>query len=98
LNLKIFYETNFGEDLYVLGHIEEMGSWKKYKCGLLWTEGHIWVTEKPIITNEPYFAYKYILLEQGSLKVWETGVNRMADLTILPPGQPLSHQLKLVQA
>jgi|TARA_B110000305_G_C19437601_1_gene639903 hypothetical protein len=51
LNLKIKYETMPGEEIYAIGAIEEMGKWKDLKCKLWWTEGHIWVTEDPIITS-----------------------------------------------
>ena len=62
LSFKIFYETIPGESLCVVGSIPELGAWKTYKCHMTWTEGHIWVLEKPIITSEPYFFYKYVLM------------------------------------
>jgi hypothetical protein len=51
-----------------------------------WTEGHIWISEKPLITNNYYFQYKYVLLDKDRTKflAWERGVDRIADLEILP--------------
>ena len=51
---------------------------------MAWTVNHIWVSEKPIITNQPIFHYKYVLLENGMAKKWESGVDRVADLRLLP--------------
>ena len=61
-----------------------MGKWKDLKCKLWWREGHVWVTEEPIITSSTHFSYKYVMAETGTLKAWETGVDRVADLHILP--------------
>lgn len=82
--MKIKYVTTPGEEIYAIGAIEEMGKWKDLKCKLWWTEGHIWVTEDPIITSSTNFSYKYVMAEGGQLKNWETGVDRVADLAILP--------------
>jgi hypothetical protein len=48
INLQVYYESKFGEYLCVTGSIPQLGSWKEFKCLLKWTEGHFWVTEKPI--------------------------------------------------
>mmetsp|Transcript_5298 Transcript_5298/g.8930 ORF Transcript_5298/g.8930 Transcript_5298/m.8930 type:complete len:117 (+) Transcript_5298:471-821(+) len=58
-----------------------------------WTEGHIWVSERPLITNNYYFQYKYVLLdeEKTNLIAWERGVDRIADLEILPKATSLSN-------
>jgi hypothetical protein len=58
--------------------------WKEKLCSLRWTEGHIWVLDKPIITANPFFKYKYKLVDKNSkLETWEHGVDRIADLRIL---------------
>ena len=51
LNLSIQYETKLGESICVIGSLEELGQWNEYKCHLRWTEGHLWVTDKPILTR-----------------------------------------------
>lgn len=59
------------------------------KCPLKWTEGHIWVTEKPILTRTPVFRYRYVLIDEASdnqVKDQERGVRRIADLASLQGG------------
>lgn len=84
VTFSIFYETRVGESLCVTGSIQELGLWKEYKCHLVWTEGHIWVSEAPIITKSNKFFYKYVLLDEGKMVKWEMGIDRIADLSILP--------------
>ena len=86
VNFKVYYKTKHGESLCVLGSTPELGSWKEYRCHMKWTEGHIWVLEKPLITNHYYFQYKYILLDGDKTKFmnWERGIDRIADLEIMP--------------
>ena len=45
VTFKIFYQTEYGESLQVVGNIKELGSWKAYICPLKWSEGHVWVSE-----------------------------------------------------
>ena len=61
INFNIFYETTFGEEVYVLGSIKELGLWKAYKLKLFWTDNHIWRNKEPLLVNDPYFEYKYAL-------------------------------------
>lgn len=85
INFNIFYETTFGEELYVMGSIKELGQWKAYKLKLYWTENHCWRNEEPLLCNDPYFEYKYALFGvDGTLTCWENGINRIADLETLP--------------
>ena len=84
LHFSLFYETIVGQSLAVIGNLEELGKWKTIKCNLIWTEGHIWCSTKPIIVRESYFEYKYVLLEDDQVSGWEEGVNRIADLDHLP--------------
>lgn len=84
LHFAIKYETRVGETLAVVGSLKELGSWKDYNCHLIWTEGHIWRSGRPIIVRESYFEYKYVHLNEGEVVGWEEGVNRIADLDALP--------------
>lgn len=36
----------------------------------------------PISTN--YFHYKYVTLYKKQILIWENGINRIADLSVLP--------------
>ena len=85
LMLRIFYETIPGESICVVGSIPELGLWKELKAHMTWTEGHIWVLDAPIVTNEPYFSYKYVLMDNDKedMVKWESGIDRIADLRLL---------------
>lgn len=89
LQLRVFYQTDFGESLQVVGSIEELGSWKNYKCPMKWTEGHYWTTENLIITSATFFTYKYVIMKNNKATKWEKGPNRIADLKILPDKQKI---------
>lgn len=84
LHFSIFYETRVGQTLAVVGSLKELGQWKDYNCHLIWTDGHIWRSGRPIIVRESYFEYKYVLLDNDEVVGWEEGVNRIADLDALP--------------
>lgn len=84
LTLRLRYETEFGQELFVIGSIPELGQWKKPKFKLIWSEDHIWETETPILTDQSYFSYKYVLVNNGQLVKWEDGFDRIADLDLLP--------------
>lgn len=64
LKFKIKFETQFGQNMCVVGSTPELGDWKKF-IYLKWTDGHVWVSEKPIVIEQPVFKYKYLLLENG---------------------------------
>ena len=61
INFNIFYETTFGEEVYVIGSIKELGLWKDYKLKLFWNEGHIWRNKEPLLVNHSHFEYKYVI-------------------------------------
>ena len=74
----------------MVGSIPELGSWKELKAHMTWTEGHVWVIDKPIVTNQPFFCYKYVLMDndQKEMVKWEAGIDRIADLRLLPEVKP----------
>jgi len=49
-----------------------------------WTEGHVWVLDEAIQTQQPHFTYKYVLMEDDEILKWESGIDRIADLELLP--------------
>lgn len=96
------HETVVGENLCVLGSIPELGMWKEFKCKMVWTEGHVWKTINPIITNEPAFRYKYALLDgenedAQTLKGWERGIDRWCQCALLPAQAGSTGGLKKIQ-
>lgn len=72
-----------GQSLYVMGNIKELGAWNEFVCPMQWTEGHIWITDNLTLT-QPIFYYKYVVKQEDGPTIWETGFDRLADLTILP--------------
>lgn len=86
VHLDIFFETVPGQSIVVLGSIPELGMWKERKCHMKWTDGHIWVLEEPLIVSVPHFTYKYMLLDDDkqTMVKWEAGVDRIAELGLLP--------------
>ena len=84
VHFRVHYESCFGEELCVVGDIADLGNWKGHKHMLKWTEGHIWVSEKPLITNQRHFCYKYRVLEDNEVRHWEDGIDRICQPELLP--------------
>lgn len=74
------------QSIALLGSLPELGNWKQATCKLKWQPGDFWVTEKPIETTKYYFTYKYVLWDKNSDKLisWERGIDRIADLEVIP--------------
>lgn len=82
----------------MVGSIPELGNWKEYKHKLLWGNGHVHLSTTPLITSESCFKYKYVILENGKMKSWENGIDRIAELDFLPQRQsPETKNLRHVQ-
>jgi len=68
----------------VIGDIPELGNEQDLKRHpLKWTDGHVWVSEKPILTRTPNFRYNYIMIDQKSgqkIDHDEKGIKRICDL------------------
>lgn len=41
---------------------------------------------EPVVTQHPFFSYKYVLMDKDKTEMvrWESGVDRIADLRLLP--------------
>lgn len=72
------YNTLPGEDLGVIGSIEELGMWDQNKAlKLSWNSGNIWKTKINYnFTRANSFEFKYIFISNGRVKQWEDGSNR----------------------
>ena len=78
INFQMRYNTQMGEDLAVIGSINELGYWdqgRSLKMG--WNDGNIWraslyFENKNIID----FEYKFIFISKGCVRQWEDGNNR----------------------
>ena len=82
LTFKVPYKTELGQSLCVVGSLPSLGSWKSFTAKMKWSEGHIWVLPD-IRISDPYFQYKYVVLNNGQPERWEQGLNRIADLPLL---------------
>jgi hypothetical protein len=73
-----------------VGSIPKLGLWNELKAHMTWIEGHIWVIDEPIVTNEPFFCYKYVLMQKEKTEMvkWESGVDRIAELRLLEEVSP----------
>ena len=72
------YNTLPGEDLGVIGSIEELGMWDQNKALKLgWTTGNVWKTKINYnFTRNNNFEFKFIFISNGRVKQWEDGSNR----------------------
>ena len=79
---KIKYDTKMGEDLAVIGSINELGNWQTNRALKMgWNSGNIWKTELYLNDNNIFdFEYKFILTCGGYVKKWEDGNNRKFNL------------------
>jgi protein-tyrosine phosphatase len=78
-NFSVSYKTEYGQNVYVMGSLSELGNWKEYRAKLKWTEGHIWTCALSL-PQQP-FEYKYVVYNQrANSMVWESGRNRQCDL------------------
>ncbi len=72
------YNTQMGEDLGVIGSINELGRWDQNKAlKMTWSDGNIWKGIIYFNNNTIYdFEYKFIFISKGCVKQWENGNNR----------------------
>ena len=72
------YNTLPGEDLGVIGSIEELGMWDQNKAlKLSWSNGNIWKTKINFnFSRIKSFEFKFIFISNGRVKQWEDGSNR----------------------
>ena len=86
VHFRVQHKCEGNQTLALLGSLPELGNWKTATCKLKWQPGDYWVTEKPIETAKFFFTYKYVLWDKNSDKLisWERGIDRIADLEVLP--------------
>ena len=80
---QVSCKTELGEDLAVIGSINELGNWNKKKAlKMKWNKGNIW--SGTLFFNYGQikdFEYKFIILSKGIIKLWEDGNNRKFSLS-----------------
>ena len=77
----IRYDSNYGDNIGILGSIEPLGNWSEDKILYLkWNKGNIWKGEidlNDLDTNK--FEFKFINRSDGII-YWEKGYNNVFDL------------------
>ena len=79
---KIMFQMNYntkpGEDLGVIGSIQELGNWDQNRAlRMSWNDGNIWKASiNYSFEKEKEFEFKFIFIENGRVKRWEDGNNR----------------------
>lgn len=78
IKFTIKYQTFPGQNIYIYGGIDELGSWKRNVFKLKWTEGHIWKGSLNLSRVVNNFEYKFVCAtDDQSYKRWEEGENRI---------------------
>ena len=77
----IKYDSNYGDNIGILGSIEELGNWSQDKILYLkWNNGNIWKGEINIENlDKNIFEFKFINRNDGII-YWEKGFNNVVDL------------------
>lgn len=68
------------------GDLPALGMWTDFSMfPMQRAGGDTWVSARPFVTSNWVFQYKYVVVDQKKeLIKWERGVNRLADLEVLP--------------
>ena len=77
INFEIQFNTFIGQSISISGSIDKLGNWNEYKAlNMNWTVGNIWKANIEY-DDAKGFEYKFIFMENGNLKKWEDGINRI---------------------
>lgn len=77
VHFTVHYETQLGENIYILGDIPELGDWTELVCRCDWTEGNIWRKYFSLPRKLIEFNFKFVCVnEVTEEKRWEEGPNR----------------------
>ena len=73
---SIRYDTQFGEEIGILGSISQLGNWNQNDIFYLkWNNGNIWTGEIIFETIPVDFEFKFIIASNRFIKQWESGDN-----------------------
>ena len=76
INFEIKYDTEYGEEVGILGSNSQLGNWDINNIFYLrWNEGNIW--KGNIDINKCYndFEFKFVIVNKGKIERWENGDN-----------------------
>ena len=76
----IKYDSKYGDNIGILGSIEELGNWCQDKILYLkWNKGNIWTGDVELSSDIEKFEFKFINRHDGVI-FWERGLNNVVDL------------------
>lgn len=77
---NIKYDSKYGDNIGILGSIEELGNWCQDKILYLkWNKGNLWTGEVELSSDIEKFEFKFINRHDG-ITFWERGFNNVVDL------------------
>ena len=86
VEMLLTYKAEPGIQICCIGRIPELSMWDKTKP-LAWMkrgEGDKWVLEKPLVTNQFYFTYKFALFDANRKFLnYEKGIDRICDAEVM---------------
>ena len=76
---SINYNSVYGEEVAILGSLSKLGFWElSGALPLHWNTGNVWTGEINIEDEDwQNFEFKFIVVEKGKIKRWETGENNL---------------------
>ena len=81
IQFSINYNSNYGEEVAILGSLSKLGFWElSAGLPLHWNQGNIWTGEIDIEDEDwQTFEFKFVVVEKGKIKKWESGENNVID-------------------
>lgn len=80
---SIVYNSFYGEEVCILGSSPKLGNWKlSGALHLKWHSGNLWKGEIKIeVEDLQDFEFKFVIVEKGEIKHWESGNNNIINFT-----------------
>jgi len=78
LNFTIPYKTVFGESLYIIGSIPQLGDWKaSHETKMVMSDDYVWQFSVSVSKKQIPFEYKYLVHDfNNRSSKWESTPNR----------------------
>lgn len=81
VQFRIGYQTQVGEDLFIVGSHKKMGEWNQHHAlPMQWSDGGNWFTDLELPAGGVVF-YKYVVKQANGSFRWQDGAN---NLLVLP--------------
>jgi len=78
VKIRIHYITTIAEELYILGNIEELGSWKDLTCKMEHKGNYVWEAVILLRSHIKSFTYKFVCVNKKTgYWRWESTNDRL---------------------